>query len=317
MKKLLSTVLALAMLISMLIASSVAFAEEVNVTTSQLSPTSVNVGENASFRVITTTATKFIALFDEEDNMLRSWDAASYAEKSKDKLAWHVMCPMEKAGNISVRFFASADGVDYIPRKNSTTVEVIDAAREITCTDVPAVNKVSQNEYNDVYPYDKLSFSVYTSDNAKFLALFDEAGTKLGSWTAAEFAAYTGNGEMKWTALTRPAMLGMSKCIFKASEDGETYGKEAFSFLNVKTADLSAHTEYLGDWYCVSMIEGGETLNPAEYGMEITLTLNADCTASVDMMGEIETAVWNVNEDGISLMTMNGALQADGTLDID
>jgi len=62
--------------------------------------------------------------------------------------------------------------------------------------------------------------------------------------------------------------------------------------------------EYLGAWYGVSIAEDGETYALADFGLEMTLTIGADGTATLDMNGEADTGMCAM-QDGV--LTIDGA----------
>ncbi len=62
--------------------------------------------------------------------------------------------------------------------------------------------------------------------------------------------------------------------------------------------------EYLGAWYGVSMAADGETYALADFGLEMTLAINADGTATLDMNGEADTGMCAM-QDGV--LTIDGA----------
>lgn len=71
---------------------------------------------------------------------------------------------------------------------------------------------------------------------------------------------------------------------------------------------------YIGDWYCLQLTEGDETMVPADYGLTVVLSLYEDGTGILDMAGDVESCNWEMAEGGISLMGLMGIRQSDGTL---
>ena len=70
---------------------------------------------------------------------------------------------------------------------------------------------------------------------------------------------------------------------------------EAPAVLPDPIADMS---QVLGDWTLETMVSGGEEIDPAVFGMAMTLTLNADGTAAMGMGDEIQPLAWH-REEGV------------------
>lgn len=73
-----------------------------------------------------------------------------------------------------------------------------------------------------------------------------------------------------------------------------------------------------GVWYLTAMEMGGQTMNPADFGVSIVMSLNADGTAETQGPDENSLGQWTAQENGV-LVTLNGstellALQEDGSL---
>ncbi len=61
--------------------------------------------------------------------------------------------------------------------------------------------------------------------------------------------------------------------------------------------------EYTGVWYLLSIESEGVTLNPADMGMEMTITLNDDGSGLVSSTGEEETpATWTLEDDVLTVV---------------
>ena len=78
-----------------------------------------------------------------------------------------------------------------------------------------------------------------------------------------------------------------------------------------KSTDASdASSNLVGIWVLTSMIEGGETLTPAEADLLMTLTLNADGTYSATYTTEgetdTETGTWSATS---TMITFNSTIQ--------
>lgn len=52
-------------------------------------------------------------------------------------------------------------------------------------------------------------------------------------------------------------------------------------------------------WYLVSLEQEGTTMNPADYGLEISMTLNTDGTSTMVAYGEETTGSWSVDGEVI------------------
>ena len=66
-------------------------------------------------------------------------------------------------------------------------------------------------------------------------------------------------------------------------------------------------------WYLTSAEQNGTTINPAEYGMSISMTLNADGTSSMVAYGEEVSGSWSLS-DGILTVTDDTGTPAEFTL---
>ncbi|MBQ7455970.1 MAG: leucine-rich repeat protein, partial [Clostridia bacterium] len=80
-----------------------------------------------------------------------------------------------------------------------------------------------------------------------------------------------------------------------------------------------AGAAYVGEWVLSSLSMGGSTFSAADFGMTMSLTLNADGTfAMIDAEGEAQSGPWTADENGAFLMGMLPmALDADGHLVIE
>ena len=63
--------------------------------------------------------------------------------------------------------------------------------------------------------------------------------------------------------------------------------------------------DVLGIWYLTSIVYGDTAMNPADFGMEITLELNEDGTANMGTVGDddVETGTWVIAGDQIIIST--------------
>lgn len=63
-----------------------------------------------------------------------------------------------------------------------------------------------------------------------------------------------------------------------------------------------------GTWYATSVSSGGITVDPSSIGMEMTLTLEADGTASMAAMGESMSGTWTMDGSTVTV-TLEGTSQ--------
>lgn len=99
--------------------------------------------------------------------------------------------------------------------------------------------------------------------------------------------------------------------------------KKAFAALLILSMLLSAMAvaeaaDVAGDWYMIEMQAEGMTINPADMGMEMILTLAEDGTASMSGMGdEPSTGTWAINGTTVTVTIEGDPLDftlADGKL---
>ena len=79
---------------------------------------------------------------------------------------------------------------------------------------------------------------------------------------------------------------------------------------------LAEAADAAGTWYLIEMVEDGQSINPADLGLTITLTLNDDGSAVMDS-GEGMEGTWTQDGDSV-IVTIDGDAMdfalADGTL---
>jgi len=91
------------------------------------------------------------------------------------------------------------------------------------------------------------------------------------------------------------------------------------SLLMLCTLATAQTADYTGTWYLVSLEASGIAINPADLGMEMIVTLNADGTGLISTTGEEdEAATWTL-DDGTLTITADDSpldfeLNADGQL---
>lgn len=83
--------------------------------------------------------------------------------------------------------------------------------------------------------------------------------------------------------------------------------KKAFAALLVLSMLLSAvalaeSTGAAGTWYLIEVQSEGQTFNPADFGMEMTLVLNEDGTAAMNGVGdEPSTGTWTIDGSTVTV----------------
>lgn len=103
--------------------------------------------------------------------------------------------------------------------------------------------------------------------------------------------------------------------------------KKAFAALLILSMLLSAlavaeAADVAGTWYLVELQSEGQTLNPSDFGMSMTLELKADgtVTATTSMDSEVGEGTWEANGDKVTV-TIDGTAEefalADGKLTAD
>jgi len=81
----------------------------------------------------------------------------------------------------------------------------------------------------------------------------------------------------------------------------------ALSMLCVNALAAPDPNDILGIWYLNSLETEGMTLNPADFGMEMTMEFNADSTALLQSPGEEDMAsTWAINGDQIVVSAEDG-----------
>ncbi len=303
MKRIMSVILSLAMLATMLILPGVAVAEEAGIITYSMEGIDINEGQKARFVVSVTDGTKYIALYEEEGTEpLHVWDAHNYAAMDNGSLKFFVMHPITEAVDRRYVFKASADGVSFVGDK-AIDVTTAEGEAPVTATGDPEVASVSNTAGAGVAVHTQIANRVRTSDNARYLGLFSEAGELLYCWDAETYGSIN-YGSMNWYVFYRMDTVGkFQKPVFRASVDGENWGPEKMAMITINPADLSAETQYLGDWYV-------QTTNTK-------LTLNADGSAILTKAGETIESGWIVEYgdavigDTVFVLGEDGMLVAD------
>lgn len=83
---------------------------------------------------------------------------------------------------------------------------------------------------------------------------------------------------------------------------------------------LAENADVIGTWYLNTMVAEGMSMNPASLGIDMTMTLNEDKTATMDIAGEVAEGQWAIeNEkyavtfegDPLAFVLQDGNLVAD------
>ena len=64
---------------------------------------------------------------------------------------------------------------------------------------------------------------------------------------------------------------------------------------------MAEATDVTGTWYAVEMIQGDQSINPAEMGLEITMTLNEDGTATMNGAGDPSEGTWTFDGETLTI----------------
>lgn len=76
--------------------------------------------------------------------------------------------------------------------------------------------------------------------------------------------------------------------------------------LALACVSFSAAEDYTGTWYAVEMSSDGISMDPAQFGMEITLVMNPDGTGSFGMSGEETQEITWKEENGTIILSAAG-----------
>ena len=140
------------------------------------------------------------------------------------------------------------------------------------------------------------------ADGTAEMTMDDE--TDYGTWYVQDGAAYLdGMALTLGEDGTLCADDGESKMIFTSAE-GYTPSAPEPAGAELETVDAS-YEGFVGTWTATVMETEGMRLNVADLGIEMTLTLGEDGTATLVSFGEEDTSVWTY---------VDGACDLDGTL---
>lgn len=68
---------------------------------------------------------------------------------------------------------------------------------------------------------------------------------------------------------------------------------------------MAEAVDVTGTWYCTEFVQGDQSFNPADFGLNIVVTLNEDGTAAMDA-GEPSEGTWTMEGDIVTITEQNG-----------
>ena len=101
---------------------------------------------------------------------------------------------------------------------------------------------------------------------------------------------------------------GSAEGIVWYPSEGSIDGTSINSSVSAETADVT------GTWYLNEVSVDGMSVNPSIMGVDMTLTLNADGTFSMNLMGEVYEGAWSTYGNIVSLIGKQSFTLADGNL---
>ena len=162
----------------------------------------VDLSGSVTFTVRTDKAAKYLYLYNSAGTQLSAWSAAKFSTLSSGVRVWTVGKTFTNSGTQSLRFRAGS-GNGRLGSSRTTTVYV--NAR---------VKQINQNKL-DVDLSGSVTFTVRTDVAAKYLYLYNSAGTQLSAWSAAKFST-TSNGVRVWTVGKTFTNSGTQSLLFRA-----------------------------------------------------------------------------------------------------
>ncbi len=305
---------------------------------------------NTNISARTDNSAKYLHAFDEEGSLVQTWSADGNTTSRNGNLFWSVFMNFERDGRREIVFKASADGetygaekkayitVRYAPKPTVEEEEPVEIAEPIVepiteptveptaePTVEPTVEPTAAPVVIDTTPYIGEWYIISMTMDGETYNIAEMGGEMCVTLNADGTAAVNENGEIseaEWEATENGVDIdGMVGAI---GTDGmlrlEAYGTEMLLgrekpvVEGPSEADLIKYADYLGEWLCTEMIEGGESFVPSDYGMSVKLCINEDGSAPMDFFGEIESMLWKGAGDGISIMGQAFTLQSDGRL---
>lgn len=258
--------------------------------------------------IMTPDNAKTLAFFDSNGEIIRTWDAedCTSATYDSDKIKWIVMTHAPDKSRFKGSFAASEDGVTYGDKF------------EVSYWPLPL----------DLTPYSQYLGTWYVQEvildgqaySAVFLGM--DAAMTLMEGGAAQIEDVDGNYDSTWTIIDEELSVeGMQGALREdgtilAEGDGmqAVIGREKPVFEGISAEEVASRAEYLGEWFCAVMTDGGETIDLMEWGLSVTLTVHDDGTCVLDMMGDAENLLWMPVENGINMMGVLAVIQEDGML---
>ena len=175
------------------------------------SHSSITAQNTLTFTVKTGTEANYLKMYAEGGGLVKTWTAGGNSQDSGSVRTWTLPYAFANAGNRTVTFKASKDGVNMGTGK-SVSVKVLA---------VPAVTSAACS-HASITAQNTLTFTVRTPANAYVLSLYSENGTRVKTW-------YTGDstlsGDVRTWKLSYAFMGAGDRVVtLKASADGSHYG---------------------------------------------------------------------------------------------
>ena len=67
------------------------------------------------------------------------------------------------------------------------------------------------------------------------------------------------------------------------------------------TMAMAEAADVVGTWYAVEVVVEGQTFSPADFGIEVIVTLNEDGTATMDGVGDAAEGTWTIDGDTVTI----------------
>ena len=122
------------------------------------STTTVTVKETLTFTVKTSTNAKYVQMYSEDGSFVKSWAAEGNSTVSGSARIWTLSYVFDNEGERTLTFRASSDGT-RVGEGKSATLQVLPVPRVISAS----------KSAGTVTLYESVTFTVYTSVNARFL----------------------------------------------------------------------------------------------------------------------------------------------------
>ena len=169
-------------------------------------------GTTVTFTVKTPTTAKYLAMYVESGSKVKTWNGSTYYTDSGSTRTWKVSYAIGSAGDRTLTFKASINGTNYGAGKDvSLTVKAF-----------PTVSSAAASS-SKILKGTTVTFTVKTSTDAAYLAMYAETGSKVKAWNGSTY--YTDSGSTRtWKVTYAIGSAGSRKLTFKASPNGTNYG---------------------------------------------------------------------------------------------